>query len=194
MGIDAGTGQVDTSERTARPPWLAVCRDVVIAASLLAFVAVFIAQPFRVDGTSMEPALHDGERLIVSKLSYRLGDVERFDVVIARRADGTSLVKRVVGLPGEQVSLANGVLRVNGVAVPEPHLTAQQRSDENQRFRRLGDDEYLVLGDNRPVSLDSRRFGPLPRGSVRGRAVFRYWPPRSFGALPRGPASASFAP
>jgi signal peptidase I len=165
--------------------WLpAALRDVVVAASVLVLVGVFLVQPFRVEGQSMEPLLAPGERILVSKLAYRTDEVRRHDVVVLRAPDGRTLVKRVIGLPGELVEVVAGRVLVDGRDVVEPYVAAARRSDESLPAHRLGADEYFVLGDNRAASLDSRAFGPVVRERIRGKAVWIYWPPELVGPVP----------
>jgi signal peptidase I len=132
----------------------------------------------------MEPLLHGGERIPVSKVSYRVGEVERYDVVVLRSPDGPVVVKRILGLPGESVSIRDGVFQVDGAALPERYVASEHRSHDALGPLVLGPDEFFVVGDNREVSVDSRRVGPVPRKSIKGKAVFRYWPPRLVGPLP----------
>lgn len=167
----------------AAPWWTTLVRDVLASAIVLALVGVFLIQPFRVEGSSMEPLLVQGERILVDKLSYRLGEPERFDVVVLRSDEGRTLVKRILGLPGETLEIIDGTLHVDGRPVTEPYLEAAAGFAAPRAPIRLGVDEYWVLGDNRPASIDSRRFGAVERRDIRGRAVFRYWPPSHAGRV-----------
>lgn len=159
-------------------------RDLLVAAVVLTLVSVFLVQPFRVEGRSMEPLLVDGERILVDKLSYRFAEPQRFDVVVFRTDGGRTLVKRVIALPGERVEVASGDLLVDGAVLLEARDDARDGPLAAAEAVTLGDEEYWLLGDNRVASIDSRRFGPVPREAIRGRAVFRYWPPAAAGALP----------
>ena len=138
----------------------------------------------------MQPLLEPGERILVNKLAYRTGDVERGDVVVLRGPDGRTLVKRVAGLPGERVEIVAGRLLVDGFEITEPYVTAEHRSRESAPARDLGEGEYFVLGDNRGASLDSRTFGPVRRERLRGRAAFIYWPLGAVGSLPEAGEAA----
>jgi len=178
----------------AGPPagWLAsVVRDVVVAASVLVLVGVFLVQPFRVEGQSMEPLLEPGERILVSKLAYRTDDVARHDVVVLRAPDGRTLVKRVVALPGELVEVVDGRLLVDGQPIDEPYIEDARRSHESMPAHRLADDEFFVLGDHRVASLDSRAFGPVARGRIRGKAVWVDWPPSLAGRVETAAAESA---
>ena len=159
----------------------ALLRDVALAVIVLVLVGAFLAQPFRVQGESMAPTLSTGDRIIVSKVSYRVGDIERFDVVVMESPEGLAVVKRIVGLPGERLAIADGVVLIDGRPIAVP-LAVECRGEDRAEVE-LGPDEYFALGDNRRVSVDSRRFGPVARHDVRGKAVLRYWPPSSAGSF-----------
>jgi len=152
--------------------------------ALVIFAALrFFVQNFRIEGQSMEPTLHDGQFLIVDKISYRLGAVKRGDIVIfnAPPAPDKDFVKRVIGLPGETVEVRLGIVYVNDQPLDEPYIVyANQRS---WGPRRVGEGEYLVLGDNRPSSNDSRQWGMLPAEEIIGKALLCYWPPQYWGGM-----------
>lgn len=162
----------------------------VIAALLL---RVFVLSLARVKGSSMLPALHDGDWLFVWRLPYLFRRPRRFDVVIChfpgRRVRRIpflpqSFVKRVVGLPGETLEVIDVVLHVDGAPLEEPFLAPERtRFFRNRPPVTLGPDAYYVLGDNRDASNDSRRVGPLRRRAIRGRVLCRIWPPRRIGPL-----------
>ena len=144
---------------------------------------------FEVRGDSMARALSDGDRVLVSRLAYRLGAPVRGDVVVVRAAwgAGPEYLKRVVGLPGEWVRYQDGALSVEGAAVPEPYLPLPPLPVEDEPlWWRLGDDEYLVFGDNRARSVDSRRHGPVTRAALVGKAYYRYWPLAARGRVGAG--------
>ena len=134
---------------------------------------------FVVRGDSMAPTLSDGDYVLVSRLAYRVGKPTRGDIVVVRAAWGAGLeyLKRVVGLPGETVRYEDGSLFVESVAVPEPYLPyAALPVEDGLLSWQLGSDEYLVFGDYRPRSTDSRQHGPVTREALVGRAYYRYWP------------------
>lgn len=149
----------------------------------------FVAQPFIVVGTSMEPNFSSGEYLIVDELSYHLGNPARGDVVIFRPPidEKVFYIKRVIGLPNETVILQNDQIIIKNAAHPEgftlneSYIKYQGERDETTT---LGPNEYFVLGDNRPVSYDSRSWGPVPRNLIVGRAFLRLLPPNRIGFLP----------
>jgi signal peptidase I len=178
--------------------------DWALAASLAVVgILVFqteVAKPYRIPTASMEPTLHCGkpadgcrarvsDRVIANRIVYRLHAPERGDIVVfdtpakvesVCKAGGT-YVKRIIGLPGEKVSMRGGVVFVDGVRLNEPYLAVADRGSESGEWPRSPQDGYFVLGDNRTMSCDSRRWGTVPRQSIIGRADVRYWPPNRAG-------------
>lgn len=163
--------------------WLALCLG------LAAVLRIFVAELVRVKGNSMRDTLQTGQFLWVNKRAYRIGTPKRGHVVICyypgRYVDRWKLihqcfVKRVVGLPGESVSLVEGVVHINGQPLEEPYLSERHtRFKQNCEARTLGPDEYYLLGDNRDRSNDSRRVGPIRRQDIIGRAERVVWPIRA---------------
>lgn len=131
----------------------------------------------------MEPNLHDGQYIIINKLIYDLQEPGRGDVVVFQYPNDPSrdFIKRVVGLPGDEVEIDNGRVTVNGTAVAEPYVA--QLGSYSGRWN-LKADEFFVLGDNRNNSSDSHNWGILPRDNLIGRAWVIYWPVRNWGAVP----------
>jgi signal peptidase I len=158
----------------------AMLRDVVgtiVPAIVIALlIHVFLAQATRVYGQSMEPGLHTNERLVIEKLSYHFHGPRRGDVVVLRDPGGGPelLIKRVVGLPGERVTLADGRVYIDSVQLDEPYL--DQPTQGGGRSWVVPPLHVFVLGDNRSASRDSRVFGPVPLEELVGRALIRYWP------------------
>src|SRR6267378_7524820 len=159
-------------------------RDLIFALMIAALVVVFVVQPVKVEGTSMLPRLHDGERIFVNKLIYYdeyrwAPKVDRGDIVVFWFPDdpSKSYIKRVIGLPGDTVEIHDGLVRVNGKDLQEdyldPHLNVSHRTLP-PRFVKLN--YYFVMGDNRDNSSDSRIWGLVPKKYVYGKALLRYWP------------------
>ncbi|HET9478451.1 MAG TPA: signal peptidase I [Pyrinomonadaceae bacterium] len=159
-------------------------RDLIFALMLAALVVVFVVQPVKVEGTSMLPRLHDGERIFVNKLIYYdeyrwAPKVERGDIVVFWYPEdpSKSYIKRVIGLPGDTVEIHEGVVRVNGQVMEESYLdqrlNVSHRTIEAVRVRA---NYYFVMGDNRDNSSDSRIWGLVPKKYIYGKALFRYWP------------------
>ncbi len=153
--------------------------EQAILGCLLAVAAtLFVMQGFCVSGACMQPHLFTGERVLANKLAYHLGSPKRGEIVIFDYPKDTTqvYVKRVVGLPGETVSIRNGDVSINGRLLAEPYKTYTAHGDMAPRAIPSG--QYFVMGDNRDVSDDSRYWGELPRYDIIGEAVACYWPPR----------------
>jgi len=159
-------------------------RDLVFALMLLALVMVFIIQPVKVEGTSMLPHLHDGERIFVNKLIYYddyrwAPKVQRGDVIVFWFPEdpSKSYIKRVIGLPGDTIEVHDGRVRVNGRDLDETYLDPQLNLSHASRAPvYVKPNYYFVMGDNRDNSSDSRIWGLVPKKYVYGKALFRYWP------------------
>ena len=124
----------------------------------------------------MAPGIQDGDRILIEPWSYLFGEVDRGDVVVLRYPLDPSVdyIKRVVGLPGDTVTMADGHVWVNGVLYEEPYVTNVDKSSYVSCV--VGPESFFVLGDNRPRSSDSREFGLVPAGYLRGRVDVRLWP------------------
>jgi signal peptidase I len=190
-------------------------RTVTLAAAGLALGALAVLgrrlarlEPVLVEGDSMRPTLLPGQRVAVGPLDR---PPRRGDLVVVRRGaapsrstvaplrgspdpSGLEVVKRVVGLPGERVRLVAGRLEVDGLAVAEPYLGGTTGDEARDLDLRLGEDQYLVLGDHRAASTDGRDFGPVPAAALTGRVRFAYWPPRRLPDPARMPRSVPIRP
>jgi signal peptidase I len=160
-------------------------RDLVVALGLAVVIIVFFYQPVKVEGTSMTPALADQERIFINKFVYRVEPIERGDVVVFwYPLDRTkSFIKRVVGLPGDQVEIRKGRVYINGTELAEPYVPPEFADRSTYGPLRVPDGEYFVMGDHRISSNDSRIFGPVPGSFIYGKAVFAYWPMTQFGTI-----------
>lgn len=152
-----------------------ILQTILVSLAIFLFVYVFLVQPHRVKGESMIPNFHDGELLLTEKVTYRLYKPARGDVIVfkAPNSRNVDFIKRVIGLPGEQVRIENGSVFINGEKLDEPYETQQTSGTEEIA---VGQDQYFVLGDNRNASSDSRSFGPISKQSIRGRTWLVYWP------------------
>ncbi len=164
-----------------------ILREIVetVLLTLLIFLAVrTLIQNFRIEGTSMEPNLHDGQYLIINKLLYYLHPPERGDVVVFHypKNPRRDFIKRVIGLPGEKVEVRGERIFINGEELEEPYTL--HTSNYTWGPQRLGEDEYFVLGDNRNSSSDSHNWGSLSRDAIIGKAWISYWPPNYLGLVP----------
>lgn len=149
--------------------------DALLGATLMVTVHLFVVQVSVVRGHSMEPCLHDGDRLVVDRVAYNIGEARRGDVAILRYPldPNVDFVKRVVGLPGDRVAMHRGLLFVNGeVADDYGSITDHQELPELT----VPENHFFVLGDNRPVSCDSRDFGLVAGPLLKGRVRARFWP------------------
>ena len=157
--------------------------ETVILTVLIYAVVNFATGRFKVEGSSMEPSVHPNQYVLVDKISYWLGAPQRGDVVVFNYplATDRDFIKRIIGVPGETVSVANGAVSVNGQPLDEPYIAAPPVSSGTWQ---LGPHQYFVMGDNRNNSSDSRSWGPLERQYLIGKAVLTYWPPTNWGLVP----------
>jgi signal peptidase I len=162
---------------------------VIVGALLVALlIKTFLLQAFYIPSRSMEPTLRIGDRVLVNKLSYKVHDINRGDIVVFERPKDEppdaikDLIKRVIGLPGETVSTQNGQVYIDGRPLDEPYLPAGTVTD-NLPPTKVPEDEVFVMGDNRGDSRDSRYFGPIDEGLIVGRAFVRIWPVTHLGFL-----------
>lgn len=164
--------------------FLELIKVAVLAGVTIAAVRAFIFQPFYVKGASMEPNFHDKEYLIIDELSYRFREPERGEVVVFKYPENPKeyFLKRIIGLPGERVKVSEGQITIynkqhpEGVVLDEPYLPDDLLTSGDRTFVPLSDNQYFVMGDNRPNSYDSRRFGAVDKSLVIGRVFFRGWP------------------
>ena len=167
---------------TSRNEW---ARDVVIAVIASLLIILFLYQPVRVEGTSMVPMLQDQDRLFISKIAYRVGEIHRDDVVVFQypRDISKSYIKRVIGLPGDHVWIQRGTVYINGKMLPEPYVPTRYADERSEPELVVPKGEYFLMGDHRSISFDSREFGPVARPLIYGKAEFVYWPFREAGVV-----------
>ena len=162
---------------------LELVKVAVLAGITIALVRYFLFKPFYVKGASMEPNFFDKEYLIIDELSYRLRPPQRGEVIVFKYPHNPKefFLKRIIGLPGERVKVAEGKIMVynqqhpEGVVLDEPYLS-RDLDTGGEIIKVLSANEYFVMGDNRQNSYDSRRFGPIDKSLIVGRAWFRGWP------------------
>ena len=148
---------------------------LIIIAVIL--IRTFIITPVRVDGASMDQTLEDGQILLLYKLSnIDYGDI----VVLDEEKEGEIIIKRIIGMPGDTVSIRDNTIYVNGEEVEEDYAYGETSDYEEIT---LDDDKYFILGDNRPISKDSRYFGPVKEDEIIGKVIFRLWPFNKFGTI-----------
>lgn len=142
----------------------------IIIVVVVVLIRTFIVTPGIVNGSSMETTLHDGDFVLVNKIGL-LSGIERFDIVVVKYNEG-SIIKRVIGLPGETVKYADNILYINGEEVDTP-IEFQNTDDFTIKAK---EGEYIVLGDNRNNSTDSRLFGPVEKSSIKGKVDLIFYP------------------
>lgn len=174
---------------------LDIFETLVIALSIFLIVYLFLMQPHQVNGQSMIPNFESGDYVLTDKISYRLGEPQRGDVVVFHapssahcpQGTGCDFIKRVVGLPGELVEIKDSQIFVNSKPLGEVYIPDEFQTEAGSFTRNksvsLGDNQYFVAGDNRPHSSDSRVWGPIDKSMIVGKAFFRYWPPETMGVI-----------
>ena len=189
------------AERAAKP---ASTGRTLIEYALLAVVAVavalliqaFLVKPYRIPSESMENTLLIGDRVLVDRISWRFTEPQRGEITVFHPPfSGPVLIKRIIGMPGDVISLRDGYVYINGVKLSEPYVRRvgghQEPTDpftnglawSLQQPYHVPAGMYFMMGDNRTDSGDSREFGPVSRGQLVGHAFWRYWPPGRFGSL-----------
>lgn len=178
-----------TQSKPKRSPALSFTLEVlqtVVMALILYFLIDQVLGRVRVENISMLPTLQPGEFILVNKLAYRLGDYHRGDIVIFHypRDPHEDYIKRIMGLPGDVVSVSQGEVKVNGLALDEPYISAPPTYNGEWV---VPEGQIFVLGDNRNQSSDSHSWGFVPDANVVGRALVVYWPLDDFQILNTGP-------
>jgi signal peptidase I len=154
---------------------LAEMLQTLVVATLIFFAVNLVTARIRVEGSSMEPTLHDGELVVVNRLAYRWSEPVRGDIVVFRfpLEPDRRFIKRIIGLPGETVVIRDGQVTVDGVTLLEPYIAAAPRYSGSWQVQ---PGQVFVLGDNRNNSSDSQTWGPVPVTQLIGKAFLVYWP------------------
>lgn len=163
-----------------------ILKIILVSLVIIIPIRYFVVQPFFVRGASMEPTYHQGDYLLVDEISYRFNEPERGEVIIFRFPGNPSqfYIKRIIGLPAETVKINDSVVTIvsgdnpDGFVLEEEYINTIN-TDGTLEFT-LGENEYFVMGDNRPASHDSRRWGPLAENFIVGRVWVRAWPFNQF--------------
>jgi signal peptidase I len=168
----------------------------VVAVAVALLIQAFLVKPYRIPSASMENTLLIGDRVLVDRISWRFSQPERGDIVVFHPPVGGSvLIKRIIGLPNDEISLRGGFVYINGRRLDEPYVRrVDGRQEPSEPFSnglpwslqepyKAPGGSYFVMGDNRSNSGDSREFGPIKRAQFVGRAFARYWPPGRIGGI-----------
>ena len=160
-------------------------RDIMFAFAIAIFIVIFVVQPVKVEGTSMQPQLVDQERIFVNRFIYRFQDISRGDIVVFwyPKDNRKSFIKRVLGVPGDEVEIRRGSVFINGNKVEEPYLKPEFRDNKSFGKVIVPPDNFFVLGDHRNSSNDSRSWGYVARELIYGKAIFSYWPVSRLGLV-----------
>ena len=158
---------------------------LVSFALVFGFVRPFVVEAFYIPSESMVPTLRIGDRVLVNKFIYRFAQPERGDIIVFESVEGggEDLIKRVVGVPGDKISVRGGRLLVNGEPQREPYVYKKYPDRSSSAPTTVPEDHVFVMGDNRANSRDSRFFGPVPKRNIEGEAFLRFWPPDRIGLL-----------
>ena len=166
--------------------WLSISEFIIdfvkliIVIIIILFLMIYVVSVTQVVGNSMNSTLENGDVLILNKFKYRFTDIKRGDIISLEYADTKYLIKRVIGLPGDKVSIRDNTLYINGELYVENYLDEGLEYDDfdlsSLGYDTIPEDMYLVLGDNREDSLDSREIGLISKDEVIGKVSFRIWP------------------
>lgn len=173
-----------------------ITRDIIFAAVMAVLIVVFVVQPVKVEGTSMQPRLENDERIFVNKFEYNFTSIKRGDIIVFWFPDDPtkSFIKRVIGLPDDSIDMdPSGHIIINSEPKDEPYLAPERNQAARSRWNqgpytsghsvRVKPHYYFVMGDNRDASNDSRSWGLVPEKYIYGKAMFRYWPLPRIGSL-----------
>jgi signal peptidase I len=173
------------SETELRQPTQIIVREIVETLLLTFFIFWLVNSlvgRYRIDGSSMNPTLQNGQYLIINNVSYFLNEPQHGDVIVFHHPQSDlNLIKRVIGLPGDEIEIDNQQVTVNGIALDEPYIA------EEPLYSYSGvvpENKFFVLGDNRNNSSDSHSWSFLPSENIVGKAMFIYWPPSDWDAVP----------
>lgn len=170
--------------------WLELVKFAIIAFLIVTPIRMFVAQPFVVNGASMDPTFATGQYLIIDELTYHFSDPKRGDVIVLHdpRQESRYLIKRIIGLPGETIEISRGTVCVRAQKDAECEILSEPfvkyPKTDDTIVQTLHADEYFFMGDNRAQSLDARYLGPTTRDKIVGRAFLRLLPPQTISLFP----------
>ncbi|WP_075618209.1 signal peptidase I [Paenisporosarcina indica] len=192
--MNARRQQHGTNEKKKNEFW-EWSKALLIAFGLAWIIRYFLFTPIVVDGESMMPTLEDGDRMIVNKIGYEVGEPDRFDIVVFHAPEKKDYIKRVIGLPGDRVAYKNDQLYINGEPLPEPYLDPKKEEinegtltedftlEELWQIEVVPEGYVFVMGDNRRYSKDSRIIGVVSMEEIIGSTSFIFWPPNELGLV-----------
>jgi signal peptidase I len=153
-------------------------RDILFAIAIAIFIVIFVVQPVKVEGTSMQPQLADQDRIFVNRFIYRFKQIDRGEAVVFwyPMDRKKSFIKRIIGVPGDTVEIQEGLVYINGELLDEPYLKPEFRDYQTVKKVVVPQGNYFVLGDHRNSSNDSRNWGFVEESLIYGKAIFSYWP------------------
>ena len=183
------TNEIPEEKTTLKNIVWEIVKFFVLATIIVLPIRMYIAQPFIVSGSSMDPTFATGQYLIVDEISYEFNSPQRGDVIVFRYPKNPSrfYIKRIIGMPNETVEITNGKITIKtpsnqiGFELTEPYVEFKKKDSSTKK---LGDSEYFVMGDNRAASSDSRVWGPVPEKLIIGKAFLRLLPIASASVLP----------
>ncbi len=175
----------ETDQQSYQQPTELVIKEIIETLLLTFFIFWLVnglVGRYRIDGSSMNPTLADGQYLIINNLSYFLDEPQRGDVIVFKHPNNDlNLIKRVIGVPGDMIEINGGEVKVNGVLLDEPYIRAAPTYSGRWE---VPEDEFFVLGDNRNNSSDSHSWAYLPDNNIIGKAQVVYWPPSDWVLVP----------
>jgi signal peptidase I len=182
------SNQVESASPKVENPWLEGAKTIGLSAILAVGIRTYVAEARFIPSGSMQPTLEINDRLIVDKVSYKLGNPQRGDIVVFAPTQALeqqnfhdAFIKRVIGVPGDEVEVKEGKVMINGSVLDENYT--KEAANYELRPVKVPDNQYLVLGDNRNNSYDSHYWGFVPKEKVIGKAVVRFWPPNRVGGI-----------
>ncbi len=163
---------------------------LVVFGAIFAFIYLFVAQFHKVQGNSMVPTFHTGDYLITEKVTYRFREPKLGEIVVVKnpRDESQDFIKRIIAVPGDTIEISNSKVVLNGKTLEESYLPTGRPTPAGAFLNegnpvKIAGNQYIVIGDNREHSSDSREWGPVTKQEIIGRALFRYFPPQSIGLL-----------
>jgi len=182
-----GSGSPGKEDAFLKPSFKikSLLRDTFVAFVIAIFIILFVVQPVKVEGTSMQPVLIDQERIFVNRFIYQFTDVSRGDVVVFRypRDVNKSFIKRVLAVPGDEIEIRAGKIYLNGRRLDEPYVPPEFLDKRSYPRTIVPPGRYFVLGDHRNSSNDSRNWGFVEKRLIYGKAFFCYWPVEQVGVV-----------